>query len=63
MEIVDNFGSILVRAKRKDYHNISTLIVDSESIPDTKSKANALNNYFESVFTKENLSNIPSRDP
>ena len=49
-----------IRAKRKDYHNISTLIVDGESISDTKSKANALNNYFESVFTKENLSNIPS---
>jgi len=49
-----------IRAKRKDFHNISTLTVNGKVISDSKSKADALNNYFESVFTKEDLSNIPS---
>jgi len=35
-----------IRAKRKDHQNISTLIVDGETISDPESKANALNNYF-----------------
>ena len=29
-------------------------------VGDTINKANALNNYFQSIFTKENLTNIPS---
>ena len=49
-----------IRAKRKDHHNISILVVDGETISDTVNKANALNNYFQSVFTKETLTNIPS---
>ena len=49
-----------IRAKRKDHHNISTLVVNGETISDTINKANALNNYFQLVFTKENLTNIPS---
>ena len=51
-----------IRAKHKDKHNISTLVVDGQHISDTRQKADALNNYFESVFTKENLSNIPNMD-
>jgi len=49
-----------VRAQRKDNHNISTLVVDGKPITELRCKANALNNYFESVFTKENLTNIPT---
>ena len=52
-----------IRAKRKDKHNISTLVVNGQHISDTREKADVLNNYFESVFTKENLSNIPIMDP
>ena len=37
----------------------STLIVDGQPISDSKEKANVLNKYFESVFTKENLSDVP----
>ena len=48
-----------IRAKRKENRNISTLVVDGQPISDSKEKANVLNKYFESVFTKENLSNIP----
>jgi len=48
-----------IRAKCKDHHNISTLVVDGETISDTVNKANALSNYFQSVFTKENLTNMP----
>ena len=38
-----------IRAKRKDHvhHNISTLVVDGETILDTINKANALNNCFQ----------------
>jgi len=43
-----------IRAKHKDFHNISTLIVDGKVIPNSKSKADALNNYLES-----GLSDIP----
>jgi len=46
-----------IRAKHKDHHNISTLVVDGETISGAINKANALNNYFQSVFTKENLTN------
>jgi len=49
-----------VRAQQKDNHNISTLVVDGKPVTESKCKANALNNYFESVLTKENLTNIPT---
>ena len=45
------------------YIYISTLVVNGQHISDTREKADVLNNYFESVFTKENLSNIPIMDP
>ena len=48
-----------IRAKRKDNHNISTLVTNGLPISDSKEKANVLNKHFESVFTKENLSNVP----
>jgi len=34
-----------VTAQQKDNHNISTLVVDSKPITESKCKANALNNY------------------
>jgi len=49
-----------IREKRKDHHIISTLVVDGETISDTVNKANISNKYFQSVFTEENLKNIPS---
>ena len=56
-----------IRAKHKDNNEISTLKVNGQCISDTKGKANALNNYFKSVFTNKDLSHIPpmdsSRDP
>ena len=48
-----------IRAKRKDNHNISTLVTNGLPISDSKEKANVLNKHFESVFTKQNLSNVP----
>ena len=49
-----------IRAQRKDNHSISTLVVDGKLVTETRCKANALNKYFESVFTKESLTTIPS---
>ena len=49
-----------IRAKRKDTSEISTLIVDGIACTDTKAKAEALNNYFKSVFTQEDVTNIPN---
>jgi len=34
--------------------------VDGQSISNSKDKANVLNNYFKSVFTRENLSTLPT---
>ena len=53
----DNFG-----AKRQDKSDIPTLLVNNHPIHGAKGKANALNNHFKSVFTKENLSSIPTMD-
>jgi len=36
--------------------------MDGNPCTDPKAKATALNNYFESVFTKENQSNVPTLD-
>ena len=49
-----------VRAKRQDKHDIPTLLVDGKPVNSSKDKAKALNNHFQSVFTKENLSTIPT---
>ena len=47
-----------IRAKCKDNNDIYTLTVNGQCASDTKSKATVLNNYFKSVFTKENLTHI-----
>ena len=49
-----------IRAKRQDKQDIPTLIVDGQPISNSKDKANVLNNYFKSVFTRENLSTLPT---
>jgi len=49
-----------IRAKRQDKQDIPTLLVDGQLISNSKEKANALNNHFKSVFTKENLSILPT---
>ena len=51
-----------IRAKRQDKPDIPALLVNSHPIHSAKGKANALNNHFKSVFTKENLSSIPIMD-
>ena len=49
-----------IRAKRQDNYDIPTLLINDQSIHSAKGKANALNNHFKSIFTKENLSIIPT---
>jgi len=61
----DSFGGTIwkyIKAKCKDDIGISTIMVDGNPCTDPKTKATALNNYFESVFTKEDQSNVPTLD-
>ena len=39
---------------------VSTLLIDNQSVSDPKGKAIALSNQFQSVFTREDLSNVPT---
>jgi len=48
-----------IKYKRSDTIGISSLKSDGSIISDDKAKAACLNNYFASVFTIENTSNIP----
>ena len=48
-----------IKAKKKDNIGISKLIVENKPIKDSKEKAEALNNYFASVFTEENNHYMP----
>ena len=45
-----------IKSMRKNQVSINTLQVDGESYSDSCSKANTLNNYFCSVFTKDEVS-------
>ena len=62
----DSFGGSkrqfwkFIKAKRKDDVGISTIVVDGKPCTDAKSKAEALNSYFKSVFTKEDTKNLPN---
>ena len=49
----------LVRQKTKVNTGITDLVVDGKTVTSDIEKAEALNNYFSSVFTIENLGNIP----
>ena len=43
----------------KDHSGVSPLTVNGKTSSSAKDKAEILNNQFQSVFTKENLLNIP----
>ena len=49
-----------IKAKRKDTNAISTIMIDGSPHTDTLSKAEALNKQFKSVFTHEDINNIPT---
>lgn len=47
---------------RKDQVSINALQVDGKSYSDSSFKADILNNYFSSVFTKDDQSPLPNID-
>ena len=49
-----------IRTRRKDSSGISTLLVNDEYISDPAEKASTLSNQFQSVFTIEDQSSVPS---
>ena len=51
-----------IRTRRKDSSGISTLLVNDEYISDPAGKASTLSNQFQSVFTIEDQSSVPSLD-
>ena len=52
-----------VKARRQDNIGVHPLQHNDDIISDSPRKANVLNNYFFSIFTKENTSVMPSLDP
>ena len=56
MEIVNNF----VQSLCKELFGIPTLLQNNKEFNTSKNKANLLDTYFKSVFTVEDLSNIPT---
>lgn len=51
-----------IKSMRKDQVSINTLQVDGKSYSDSSSKDDILNNYFSSVFTKDDQSPLPNID-
>ena len=51
-----------VKARKRETVGVSTLKVNGETIENSKGKADALNEQFKSVFTKEDLDNFPQID-
>ena len=51
-----------IKSKRQDNIGIASLEVNSTTYTDDLDKANILNNYFSTVFTKEDTSNLPSME-
>ena len=49
-----------IRSMRRDSTGIPTLFSDEKEFNTARDKASVLNNHFQSVFTSEDLSNIPS---
>ena len=49
----------LVRQKTKVNAGITDLVVDGKTVTSDIEKAEVLNNHFSSVFTIENLGNVP----
>ena len=56
----DSFVSSCIRSMRQDSTGIPTLFSDGKEFHTTRDKASVLNYHFQSVFTSEDLSNIPS---
>ena len=50
-----------IRAMKKSTSSIPTLTVNDHTITSAKDKAIALNSHFQSVFTTEDLSNVPHK--
>ena len=48
-----------IKERRKDNTGVTSLSVGGTTVTDDTNKANALNNLFASVFTRENVSTIP----
>ena len=48
-----------IKAKKQDNSGVSTLNVGGETMEDSTTKAEALNNQFQSVFTQENMTSFP----
>ena len=51
-----------IKSKRQDNIGIASLEVNSTTYTDDLDKANILNNYFSTVFTTEDTSNLPSME-
>ena len=49
-----------LKSKKKDNNSIPTLKVDGEEISETEQKADIMNKYFTTVFTKENYEDMPT---
>ncbi|XP_072046887.1 uncharacterized protein [Amphiura filiformis] len=52
-----------IRSLRREAVGIPTLVVDGESFTSDKSKAEALNRQFSSVFTHDDLTSVPDKGP
>lgn len=52
-----------IKSRRQDYIGVYPLQQDLTTFSDSLGNANLLNNYFYSVFTKEDKSYKPSLDP
>ena len=48
-----------IRSKRQDNVGVAPLEINDDAVSDSREKANLLSNYFKSVFTKEDLQNMP----
>ena len=59
---VDNCEGTSELIKHQDKHDIPTLFINDQLIHSAVGKANALNNYFKSIFTEGNLLIIPTMD-
>ena len=58
--VINAYGLTYIKSKRQDNIGIASLAVNSTTYTDDLDKANILNNYFSTVFTKEDTSNLPS---
>ena len=50
-----------IRTMKKSTSSIPTLMSDGYTLTNAKDKATALNSYFQSVFTIEDLTNVPNK--